>query len=165
MNNRRTVRIFALSAFVSIFIMFTGCGSDSGDDDGNSRFYGTYLVDLNIADCSSQSFTVTIGNDSTRKEDFGGEDGAEYYLYIPNSGSSSTYTFDSDGDTVTRTITVENYLVTIEESWSAGADEAYTGTFYLYFADGYGSFVMEGSVVEANPDECDGEVTGGGTKE
>jgi len=130
----------------------------------NSKFNGAYDVNFTIGTCSHQSFTEIIGNDSNRKEDFGGDNETQYYLYIQSSGTLLSYSYDSDGDLVTRKIAISDHTITIDESWEENASNSYTGHFIFTFSDDYESFSISGSVEEADPSECHGVVSGTGTR-
>lgn len=154
----RTIRITGGRPSSINFTVTTGTGLT------RSNFNGIYDVNLIIGNCSRQYFTEVIGNDSNRREDFGGGGETQYYLFIPVSGNSSSYSYESDGDLITRKITISDKLIMVDESWEDDANSWYSGHFILTFSDDYDSFSISGHVDEADPTACDGPVSGTGKR-
>ncbi len=124
------------------------------------RLFGRYQVSFTIDSCSSQSFTLEIGGDSTRLDDFGGDpERDEYYLYVSPTQNTTTYSFDSDGDLIERSITIDGNTLTMHEELAGD----YIGHFVFTFSADTNSFVLNGYVTEEEAGACEGTVSGSGT--
>ena len=69
----RVLQFIILSFFI-VFGVISIIASGGGDGDGgspvdNSSFYGEYALSMTTDSCKIDSFTVTIGDDSTRQND------------------------------------------------------------------------------------------------
>jgi len=126
----------------------------------NSRFYGTYTGSVTIGACPPEEMTSTVGSDSSRKAE-------EYYLYIPATGDSITYSFtDQDGDFVTRTITISGNRITWDEVGECFGvpPPCWEVHLILDFYTDYNNVTVSGTVYDEDPSECQGTVTGSFTR-
>jgi hypothetical protein len=148
---------FFIFIFTFGLIAFVGCGG--GGDDAvapvpssgvidNSSFYGDYTLSMTFDSCKMDFQTITIGGDSTRKDE-------DDYIYVPKNQSSITYT---KGDR-TESIDISGLTVYYTE---VGQDFSLDLT--LTFSSDYNSFTIDGDSVENDPSDCDGTVTGNGIR-
>jgi hypothetical protein len=133
-------------------ISIVDCGGGGGDDGGgsidNSPFYGDYTLSMNIDSCGLINQTITIGDDSTKKN-------VDNYIYVPKNQSSTTYT------KVDRAVSIERSGLTIYYT-EDGQDTSLDLT--LVFSSDYNNFTISGNDVENDPADCEGTVTGNGTR-
>jgi len=127
----------------------------------NSKFYGNFALSATADSCDVIYFKLTIGGDSSRRDEEG-------YYYIPEDANSTSYSgTDDDGDTYTMTITVSGDTVTIdeEEQWQGDPSKGWTMHLELAYSNSYNNITISGSVTDDDPDECQGTITGSAVKE
>lgn len=145
------------------FICIIGCGgggdgvtaqsdvidnSPQPDVIDNSPFFGDYTRSVNIDSCAIENQTITIGEDSTKKDE-------DDYIYVPQNQSSITYT------KVDRTITIDINGLTIIYT-EDGQD--FSLELSLVFSDDYNNFTINGDLIEDDPAACGGIATGTGIR-
>ncbi|MCW9098515.1 MAG: hypothetical protein OQJ93_14110, partial [Ignavibacteriaceae bacterium] len=164
MKKTRYAAFIYLRYFSIIFVIafgliaFVGCGG--GGDDAvapvpnpgvidNSPFWGEFAVSMTTDSCEISNFTMTLGGDSTRKNEEG-------YIYLPKDQSSITY---SQPD---RTFTLERSGLTI---YFAEDGQDYTAERTLAFSNDYNNFtITNGWVEDDDPADCDGTEAGTGIR-
>jgi hypothetical protein len=126
----------------------------------NSRFYGSYSVNTKTADCPTELWTLTTGNDAGRM----GEDG---YLYIPAKGNYFINKgTDEDNNLITWTIAIKGQEVYWSMFTQSAADLTVTWTKIIRFkfSENYKSGEIEGYSMDDDITACQGNINGGLTK-
>ncbi len=110
----------------------------------NNSFYGTYSVTVDQCGVPG-TFTVTIGDDISQQKQ-------EFYMYLPSTGNSFTFTYaDPYGDVVNETTIISGNTITIQSTWIWGsATETYT------FTPDFKSYSYSGTWIEPGsaPGDC-----------
>ncbi len=144
--------------FISLFVLMLaafGCvgGSDSGGDDSNSQFHGSYDGRIAQGNCEISAITLTIGTDKDNFEI--GED----YIYIPGSGSSDTFSYADDDETVTVSVSISGDTISISQT---GPD--WSRNLSLSYSDNYNLITIDGELTSSDLEDCPGTISGTMTK-
>jgi hypothetical protein len=126
----------------------------------NTRFYGTYQIDFKIGACPTERFILTIGNDQSREDE-------DQYIFLPEKGTIFLNSgYDQDGDFSKTNATVSEYALTIHEEGTDADGSTWTFDIVINFDASYNSFTFTGSEFDddLDPGECQGAISGGGTR-
>jgi len=123
----------------------------------NTMLYGSYWIKITQGSCSG-SFFVTVGDDFSKRAE-------DAYLYLPATGSSFLYSgYNVDGDYITTSITLSGNTMTLREEGLEPDGSGWVSTIQIEFAGDYNSFTLSGSETDDDPDECDGALSGSGSR-
>jgi len=167
MNLRSIIYASGFIALVSILMMITCCGRSTTGGHGSTpspeelTFNGSYTVEAAVGTCGNESFVFTIGNEQSLA--------GRRYLYIPNSQVEGTISYDypSEGvmGDVSRTVTISDHKIIMEDSWNLSDTESLTEHFVFTFSDDYSSFSLGGSLIDTDFTKCYGTILGTGIRQ
>ncbi len=142
--------------FLSVSLIFFLPGLSYGD---NSKFYSAYSVNSKTGDCSTQLWTLTIGNDTNRM----GESG---YLYVAPQGKFFINKgIDEDNNLFTETIAIKGREIYWSRFTQSASDltDTWTGIRRFTLSENYQKGAIKGYSIDDDI-TCQGDINGGLTK-